>query len=562
MKTQALLNRAIAYCDSEVTKKLPYLVRDKESADFGGLFVQSIGFCSPTHVETAGFIRQMGYSYCSKGSRYYNDKNLYERIFAALDFVSSKVHESGFIDLRDRNYDSPPDTAFFIGCLYPIAWLAKNIEGIDRGNELYEKIRPIVVRSAKALAENGGFHTPNHRWIIMGALAGAADVFPELEVNGAIEEYLGEKIDLNGDGIYSEKSILYSAHINHKLLDAYYYTKDGYLADCVVKNCRCILDFMNSDTSILTSISIRQDNGRKVFPTEFISSFYFAAKRTGDARFYSAIDAICRKNTVDDEAFIYILARNPEWINDEIDAPEFKQSEVRFLSDTGVWAYNRDELDVFMLGGVDTQLCIRFGDVFLKGIKIFAPYFSNVQHLGCDLTPTEKGAKMTTRCFYSDEQSIHMPGYWKPLGREVTFKELPYNNLKDRERLERPSVSYTMDLEKTDRGFDLTVSSEGGVEGAHFALQFDFELGGTAVTESTFEKVDEQSEKLLTKGYMAYRRGVHSIKIGPGFFEHAMAAGTKNAFSVSMTANLPFKKTVHIELERLDGKDATAFYTI
>ncbi len=41
-----------------------------------------------------------------------------------------------------------------------------------------------------------------------------------------------------------------------------------------------------------------------------------------------------------------------------------------------------------------------------------------------------------------------------------------------------------------------------------------------------------------------------------------MAAGTRNTFSVSMTANLPFKKTVHIELERLDGKDATAFYTI
>lgn len=52
---------------------------------------------------------------------------------------------------------------------------------------------------------------------------------------------------------------------------------------------------MNNDTSVLTAISIRQDNGQHVFPTAFLSSFYFAAKHTGDMRLFSVISAQIRE---------------------------------------------------------------------------------------------------------------------------------------------------------------------------------------------------------------------------------------------------------------------------
>ena len=560
MKAKDLLKKAVAYSDMMVAQIIPYQVMDEHSENYGGYFNQGQGFCSVTHYETAGFVRYMGYSYCSEYSRYYNDSEILNRIIIAINFIESKQHESGFIDLRDRNYDSPPDTAFALGCLYPIAWMAKNIPNIQQGDKLYAAIRPFVVKAANSIADHGGFHTPNHRWIIMGALAGSANVFPEVNASESIDLYLKETIDLNLDGIYSEKSIFYSSHINQKLMDAYYYMNDEYIADCIVKNCRCIVDLMNNDTSILTSISIRQDNGQHVFPTDFIGCFYFAAKFSDDERLFSAVEKICNKNPVQDISLIYMFARNRDWLNDDIFVPEFVQKETRFLEDTGIWAYNRGELDVFVLSGVSNQMCIRYGDIFISSIRINAPYFSCGQHCGYKMIPTENGIKMITHTVYTDEQSIHMPGYWKPLGRPVTFDELPYNDLADRIPTPRPEVKYIFDIEKREDGIDLTVSSDGGVEGAHFALQFDFDIPGAVITDNTFENISAPGSKILTNGYLTYRKGVYAATIGPGFFEHSMISTPKKSFSVNMTADLPFKKTVQITFRKLNNHDVPEYY--
>ena len=560
MNAKKLLSDAVIYCDKKVAKQLPYQVFDKESPDYGGLLSESLGFCSATHTETSGFIQYMGLSYCSKGSKYFNNHEIFERILAALKFLESKQRKSGFIDLRERNYDSPPDTAFAIGALYPVAWMAKHLPGVEKGGELYNAIRPFVTKGASAIADHGGFHTPNHRWIIAGAMSGANDVYPELDCRSAINSYFREGIDLNSDGIYSEKSIFYSAHINRKLIDAYYFLGDDYIADNILKNCRCIADLMNDDSSILTSMSIRQDNGKHVFPVNFVSCFYFAAKYANDERLFSAIDKICKKNPVEDVMLIYLFARNPEWLEDDIKTPEFKQTETNLFADTGIWALHRDELDIFVMKGVTTQMCIRFGDVFLKAVKIFAPYFSEATYLGRELTETDNGVRMTIRPTYGAEQRIYMPGYWKPIDRHVSFDELPYNNLKDRVPSPRPDIEYVFDIKKTDGGIDLTVSSNGGIDGAHFALQFDFALPGSVLTENTYEEVCAPKSTILTSGYLTYRKGIYAVKIGPGFFAHSMVSTDEADYTVNMTANLPLCKTIHITFEKTAGHAVNDYY--
>lgn len=560
MNAKNLLKGAISYCDHLVKKYIPFQVLDKESPDYGGFLLEEFGFCSATHAETAGFIQYMGLSYCSKDSEFYNNPEIFERIIIGIKFMESKQRESGFIDLRDRNYDSPPDTAFVLGGFYPISWMAKNIAGIEKGNELYEAFRPFIVKAASSITDHGGFHTPNHRWIILGALCGSNEMYSELNCQSEIDMYLKEGIDLNDDGIYSEKSILYSAHINRKLIDAYYFLKSDYILENIAKNCRCIADLMNDDTSILTSISIRQDNGTHVFPYEFLSCFYFAAKHTGDMRLFSAIDKICAKNPVKDFMLIYLFARNPEWLDDDFETPEFKQPETKLFEDTGIWTLHRDELDVFVMKGITTQMCIRYGEVYIKAIKLFAPYFNEATYLGRELVETENGVKMFIRPNYGLEQGIHMPGYWKPLGRPVSFEELPYHNLKDRIRTPRPDIEYVFEITKTEDGIDLTVSSNGGIDGAHMALQFDFELPGSVITENTYEQISTPRNTILTSGYLTYRKGIHAVKIGPGFFEHNMLTPDVTNYTVNMTANLPVNKTVHITFGRIDNSDKTSYF--
>ena len=153
-----------------------------------------------------------------------------------------------------------------------------------------------------------------------------------------------------------------------------------------------------------------------------------------------------------------------------------------------------------------------------------------------------------------------MPGYWKPLGRAVSFEELPYHNLKDRIPTPRPNIEYVFEIAKTDDGIDLTVTSNGGIDGAHMTLQFDFELPGSVITENTYEQISTPRNTILTSGYLTYRKGIHAVKIGPGFFEHNMITPDVTNYTVNMTANLPVNKTIHITFDKINNSDVQSYF--
>ena len=556
MNAKKLYCDAVAQCDKKLKSMIPY-----QSVHSGGFLDESLGFCAVTHFETGAFLQAAVLSYCSEESEFFNDFGIYERIISAVNYIKTKQRASGLIDLRERNYDSPPDTAFLLALICRCSYTAKNAEKTDCGKMIFEALKPLAVSFADAICRDGGFHTPNHRWIIAGALCAATDVFGEINAADEAAKYFREGLDLNSDGIYSEKSIYYSAKINSKLMDAYFLSGEKYFAESIVKNCRCILTLMSADTSLLTSISIRQDNGKHVFPTEFLSSFYFAGKYSGDLSFFSAIDEICSKNPPDEPGLIYIFRRNPEWLCDNIDTESFKRPETVFLKDTGIWAYHKNEADAFLMCGTNCQMCVRFGDVFIKSIKIFAPYYHEAVYTGREMCKTENGAKMHIRPTYGIEQRVHMPGFWNTLPRKVEFPELPYNNIAERRRSPRADVEYILEALKTDDGIDVKVSSNGGIDGAHFALEFEFELPGAVITGNTFEEAQTPRNILLTDGFLTFRKGTYSVNIGPGFFAHKMISDKNDSCKVSMTADLPIEKTVHIRFIKLDGSEPEYYYT-
>ena len=46
----------------------------------------------------------------------------------------------------------------------------------------------------------GGFHTPNHRWVLSAALSLSLELFPDMDGLEVVEQYLAETIDINADG--------------------------------------------------------------------------------------------------------------------------------------------------------------------------------------------------------------------------------------------------------------------------------------------------------------------------------------------------------------------------
>ena len=112
MNAKKLYCDAVAQCDKKLKSMIPY-----QSVHSGGFLDESLGFCAVTHFETGAFLQAAVLSYCSEESEFFNDFGIYERIISAVNYIKTKQRASGLIDLRERNYDSPPDTAFLLALI-------------------------------------------------------------------------------------------------------------------------------------------------------------------------------------------------------------------------------------------------------------------------------------------------------------------------------------------------------------------------------------------------------------------------------------------------------------
>ncbi|HEX7353076.1 hypothetical protein [Brachybacterium sp.] len=112
------------------------------------------------------------------------------------------------------NVDSPPDTAFTINDL---AWartaLAAGADASAGHELLLAGLDPLLEAVTSALVQ-GGVHTPNHRWEIASALCRLWEALGEPAARERAEQWLAEGVDLQADGLFSERSANYAAHVS------------------------------------------------------------------------------------------------------------------------------------------------------------------------------------------------------------------------------------------------------------------------------------------------------------------------------------------------------------
>ncbi|HEY5784140.1 MAG TPA: twin-arginine translocation signal domain-containing protein, partial [Microlunatus sp.] len=134
-----------------------------------------------------------------------------DRLLVAL---AERQNPSGLYDIG--NLDSPPDTSFVIADLgLSYVLLAGDDQPATVG--LRAQYAAIMRKAGTALAE-GGVHTPNHRWEICKALAHLHHLWPSRLLKARINDWLGEGIDQDGEGEYSERSPNYASEVTNKSL--------------------------------------------------------------------------------------------------------------------------------------------------------------------------------------------------------------------------------------------------------------------------------------------------------------------------------------------------------
>lgn len=183
------------------------------------------------------------------------------------------------------NLASPPDSAFTINdAALTVAYLRRHAAE----DALAPRLEGIMARALPALI-SGGVHTPNHRWEIASALVAAGDLLGGDLATAATHraaDWLGEGVDVDADGLYSERSPNYAAYVsNPALLTLAQSLGRPELTGIVHENLHAQLDLTAPDGGIETIHSRRQDQFDGPFPLgPFASHFAVFAAECGRCR--------------------------------------------------------------------------------------------------------------------------------------------------------------------------------------------------------------------------------------------------------------------------------------
>jgi hypothetical protein len=135
----------------------------------------------------------------------------------------------------------------------------------------------------------GGIHTPNHRWVVCAALARLNALFSDPRCVARIDEWLGEGIDIDEDGQFSERSTsVYSPTCDRAFLAMARLLGREALLEPVRRNLEMTLHYLHPDGDVATEASRRQDQYRRGSAAGYHLPYRALALRDGNGRFAAA----------------------------------------------------------------------------------------------------------------------------------------------------------------------------------------------------------------------------------------------------------------------------------
>ncbi len=505
--------------EQNIVATLPRQIADAAHPDYGGVIHPDWGVADPSHVTTTPFVAGCAYLHLAQN----RNADWLTRASIAMDYVLRVQRPSGLIDLRDCNYDSSPDTGFAVQVLCCVIELGRPLAQRDATfADFLNKVERFVRLAVPGML-TGGFHTPNHRWVIASALAHAGALFPDLNVKPTIEAYLAEGFDLDADGAYLERSSgIYDSVCDRSLLLLADHWDCPTARPTVAANLDFNLHLFHADGTMETGLSRRQDYGVAMVPLGLASAYLHYASVVPNPRFANAARWIWNKasarRTGDAAWMFYVMTKFGEpKFSDEVLPENF----ARFFSHNGIWRVRRNEQSASFFRGVTRLISLRFGQAELTALKISANYFGTA---GGWFVSDALDVQNDTAIFRSEGLGrFRRPGYEQPLGRPVSpenFEAL----IPQRELRTLPPLTSTLTVREVEHGFDLRYQTLAGLDRVVAQIAFDFPAGGIWETQDACLKPQAGQTIFLKQGFGAMRFGDDVIRIGPGADAHRMWA--------------------------------------
>jgi hypothetical protein len=477
----------------------------------------------------------------------------------AVDAMIRAQRPSGLLDLITVNYDSSPDTGFTVQQLCTVVELARlratevaatlakspsgdwpqprqvgfapvaavsNRRADSNWAALLSKIAQFIRRAVPGMMD-GGFHTPNHRWVIAAALSQAARLFPDLDVRRAVDAYLAEGVDLDAEGFFIERSVGVYDAVNDRslLLIAENYGWPGAL-EAVERNLNLDLRLLHADGTAETGLSRRQDYGTREVALGLAPCFLLSHGLRPNPTFSRAAGWLWEQAPTPVghlEWLLYPLLKYGDPAAADATAEAVPDDFTLHLPANGIYRVRRGLLSASFFRDATRLLSFTFGAAELTSLKISATYFGgDCGHFIGDRLEVKGGRAVL---WSEGRRRARRPGYELPFGRPVPPERWAATTVERELRRLPPLFSLLEAQEATDdrgRGFDLRLRTLDGLHRVAVQIAFDFPPGGVWETADTRIKPAAGQTIFLKQGYGAMRYGNDAIEIGPGAAGHGM----------------------------------------
>ena len=520
-------------------------VNDLQVPDVLGVYQQHIDTLASPRTLAQDALRLVTAYVNPRGARFH-DAALLAPAQTLLDALAERQNPSGLYDVG--NLDSPPDTSFVIADL-GLSYVLLAGDDQDATGELRTAYATVMRRSARSLAE-GGVHTPNHRWEICKALAYLHHLWPSRYLLARIRDWLGEGIDVDDEGEYSERSPNYASEVtNRSLLVVARYAGRPKLRDVVRRNLELTLFRLQPNGEVETVQSRRQDQTGVQDVWKYLTHYRELAIRTGDRRFTWVADQVLDRVAADPKSFATSGYSVGELLSEALAYPDLTAvlpgpaepvtTYTRLSRGSSLVRVRRDDLTAAVFGGTDwhdrrldqagrvtaireissglstnpTFFKLRSGDAVLESVRMSPRFFSTGHFRSDGVRRVAGGWRLQDRV----EVPYHLPLPQRDrrrdgdyaLGSEGRF----YSKM---DFPDRPKDLKVLDTRVTvrpsgDADFELEFRVDGPA--TSLTIELCFRPGGTldgvvpATGDGNFQ---------LVEGYGTYTVGSDAIRFGPG----------------------------------------------
>lgn len=507
--------RVLLDADNRVDKSFAMQVMlPEDSFDFGG-FRDNDYLVEPKFAIYR--VTTMIACYFNHDSKWFGNKDVYDRVLLGLAYIKRAQRENGFFDLINCNFYSGPDTAFCIKRMLPVYCYLLYHEASSESEKIINLMKPIIYSGATAIM-HGGFHTPNHRWAIASALTFCSHVFKEQKFADAAIPYLNEGIDCNSDGEYAERSAgNYNRICNDAMIMLAVATGDDKYYEYAARNLNMMLLYIEPDDSIFTNNSTRQDRGNKIYPKDYYFEYLYLGYKLHNEKFLKAANYIMsildEHNLTSMDCLIHFM-NLPELISFEYEGCGIEKSYSKHFKDSNLVRCRINDYSYSIVNQSSSFLYFQHKALTVS-VKIGGSFCEHRAFVPDLLVPEDNG--------YHLSQTM-VGWYYLPFDEPQDTTDWWKMNNAGRKKLLGPNLEYNVDVVEAENGVDLHIKTS-GIDRAPLRIELAFD--GDCLVENNINTIQGApgSCLLVKSGDVRVTKDDSTITVGPAFGAHQYTAG-------------------------------------